>query len=127
MRKPLLCVVALVSFCFQAASQTLFDPSSPAKVHMVVWRGCEEACRSFIRYFKDRDLPDEVAVTDVARDRDQLVNVEYQLKSEAPDLVVTWGTSVTRAILGTRADYGAESALGDEPALFMSFTAYLLM
>ncbi|MEM1074125.1 MAG: ABC transporter substrate-binding protein [Pseudomonadota bacterium] len=119
MRKPLLCVVALVSFCFQAASQTLFDSSSPAKVHMVVWRGCEEACSSFIRYFKDRDLPVEVAVTDVARDRDQLVNVEYQLKSEAPDLVVTWGTSVTRAILGTRADYGAESALGDVPALFM--------
>ncbi|MEM9549662.1 MAG: ABC transporter substrate-binding protein [Pseudomonadota bacterium] len=94
-------------------------PSDPARVHMVVWRGCEEACRGFIRYFEDRDLPVQVEVTDVARDRAQLPDVQAQLLAERPDLVVTWGTSVSRGILGTREAYGAGSALGDIPAIFM--------
>lgn len=90
-----------------------------ANVHMVVWRGCEEACKAFVRYFEDRALPVEVEVTDVSRNRDLLPEVQQQLKAERPDLVVTWGTSVSRGILGTQSDFGAESALGDIPAIFM--------
>lgn len=100
-------------------ASTPYDAAAPAKVHMVVWRGCEEACAAFIRYFEDRALPVEVQVTDVARDRSLLPGVQQMLQSQQPDLVVTWGTSVSRAILGTRADYGHDSALGDVPALFM--------
>ena len=119
MRKLFLSVFALLSFGFAAAAETEFDATSPAKVHMVVWRGCEDACNAFIRYFEDRELPVEVEVTDVARDRDLLPGIQDALKAQRPDLVLTWGTSVTRGILGTRADYGEESALGDVPALFM--------
>ncbi|MBO6895530.1 MAG: ABC transporter substrate-binding protein [Roseibium sp.] len=89
------------------------------RVHMVVWRGCEEACQGFIRYFEDRDLPVRVDVTDVARDRDLLPGVQARLIAERPDLVVTWGTTVSLSILGTRAEHGRDSALGDIPALFM--------
>lgn len=89
------------------------------QVHMVVWRGCEEACKGFIRYFEDRDLPVRIEVTDVARDQDRLPEVQARLIAERPDLVVTWGTTVSGSILGTRAEYGSGSALGDIPALFM--------
>lgn len=89
------------------------------RVHMVVWRGCEEACQGFIRYFEDRDLPVRVDVTDVARDKDLLPEVRARLIVERPDLVVTWGTTVSRSILGTRSEHGRGSALGDIPALFM--------
>ena len=60
-------------------------------VHMVVWRGCEEACKGFIRYFEDRDLPVRIEVTDVARNKDLLPEVQAHLIAERPDLVVTWG------------------------------------
>ena len=93
--------------------------ANPARVHMVVWRGCEEACRGFIRYFEDRNLPVQVDVTDVARNRELLPEVQAQLLADRPDLVVTWGTSVSRGILGTRGEHGAGSALGDIPAIFM--------
>lgn len=89
------------------------------RIHMVVWRGCEEACEGFIRYFEDRDLPVRVDVTDVARDKDLLPEVQARLIAERPDLVVTWGTTVSRSILGTRSEHGRGSALGDIPALFM--------
>lgn len=107
---------ALVAAC------AAFAPAAQAaehNVHMVVWRGCEEACNAFIRYFEDRDLPVAVQVTDVARDKEKLSLIQSQLKKERPDLVVTWGTSVSRGILGTQAEYGAQSALGDIPAIFM--------
>jgi putative ABC transport system substrate-binding protein len=61
----------------------------------------------------------QVEVTDVARDRDLLPQVQSQLIAARPDLVVTWGTTVSRAILGTREEFGSGSALGDIPALFM--------
>jgi putative tryptophan/tyrosine transport system substrate-binding protein len=109
-----------------AVSTTLSGPaiaqvtaSDTFNVHMVVWRGCEDACRSFIRYFEDRELPVEVEVTDVSRDRDKLPMVQAQLLADPPDLVVTWGTSVSRGILGTREDHGTGSALGEIPAIFM--------
>lgn len=104
------------------AALTALSPAAHAadqKVHMVVWRGCEEACRAFTRYFEDRDLPVDVQVTDVSRNKDLLPALQAQLKEERPDLVVTWGTSVSRGILGTQADFGTESALGDIPAIFM--------
>ena len=104
------------------AALTAFSPAAHAADHtvqMVVWRGCEEACRAFIRYFEDRDLPIEVQVTDVARNKEVLPELQAQLKSERPDLVVTWGTSVSRGILGTQANHGMDSALGDIPAIFM--------
>lgn len=88
-------------------------------VHMVVWRGCEEACKGFIRYFEDRDLPVRIEVTDVAGDKNLLPEVQTRLIAERPDLVVTWGTTVSSSLLGTRAEHGTGSALGDIPALFM--------
>lgn len=88
-------------------------------VQMVVWRGCEEACKGFIRYFEDRDLPVRIEVIDVARDKDLLPEVQTRLIAERPDLVVTWGTTVSSDLLGTRTEHGTGSALGDIPALFM--------
>ena len=110
---PLISVVAPIAVAAQPTD------SDQVRVHMVVWRGCEEACTSFIRYFEDRALPVRVEVTDVARDKDQLPLVQARLIAERPDLVVTWGTTVSRSLLGTREEFGAGSALGDIPAIFM--------
>lgn len=100
-------------------AQGAFTPENPARIHMVVWRGCEEACQGFSRYFEDRGLPVEVVVTDVARKKALLPEVRAALIAERPDLVVTWGTSVSVEILGTIEEFGAQTALGDIPALFM--------
>ncbi|WP_282091781.1 ABC transporter substrate-binding protein [Epibacterium ulvae] len=102
-----------------SSGPSLANGANVANVHMVVWRGCEEACKAFVRYFEDRELPVDVKVTDVGRNRDLLPEIQEQLKAERPDLVVTWGTSVSRGLLGTLSDYGTASALGDIPAIFM--------
>jgi putative ABC transport system substrate-binding protein len=35
----------------QAQAPSPYVEANPAHIHMVVWRGCEEACRGFIRDF----------------------------------------------------------------------------
>lgn len=102
-----------------APAHAEFTAEAPAQIDMVVWRGCEEACEGFRRFFSDRDLPVQVNVIDVEKDKARLPIVQQQINDTKPDLVVTWGTSVTDAILGKRADYGRGSPIGGIPALFM--------
>ncbi|AEV36392.1 ABC transporter, periplasmic substrate-binding protein [Pseudovibrio sp. FO-BEG1] len=117
MPKVMLILVALVLMAGTTRAEE--DTTESYQVHMVVWRGCEEACNSFIHFFKSRKLPVNVTVTDVAKDKSLLPEVKQQLIKERPDLVVTWGTTVTRSLIGTIADYGTASGLGDIPSLFM--------
>ena len=96
-------VILVLAYPLQAQTNKTLERTR--QIHMVVWRGCEEACLGFIRYFEDRDLPVKVTVTDVNRDKTALPQVKQQLIEQRPDLVVTWGTSVSRAILGTITDF----------------------
>jgi putative ABC transport system substrate-binding protein len=90
-----------------------------AQIHMVVWRGCEEACQAFRGFFEERGLPVDIRVTDVNRDQSLLSEVRNNILTQRPDMVVTWGTTVSVGLIGTRTEYGLETALGDIPALFM--------
>jgi|TARA_B110000908_G_scaffold172742_1_gene242616 putative ABC transport system substrate-binding protein len=108
---------ALIWVAISAHAQTKQNVSKT--VHMVVWRGCEAACQGFQRFFEDRALPVNVIVTDIAKDKSKLPEVRAQLIKERPDLVVTWGTSVSVGIIGTLSEFGSKTALGDIPVLFM--------
>lgn len=88
-------------------------------VYMVVWRGCEEACQGFKSYFEDNSLPVNVIVRDADRDKNKLEGFVKEAKAMKPDLVVTWGTSVSKGVIGTIKDYGEETRLGDIPVMFM--------
>jgi putative ABC transport system substrate-binding protein len=100
-------------------SGTAFTVGDPARIHMVVWRGCESACEGFRRFFYDRDLPVKITVTNVGKDKSKLIKIRETLIAEKPDLVVTWGTSVSVGIIGTIKEFGSNTALGDIPVLFM--------
>ena len=40
----------------------------PFRITMVVFRGCEEACKGFTDYWKDRKIPVEIELLDVQTD-----------------------------------------------------------
>ncbi|MEH6578015.1 MAG: ABC transporter substrate-binding protein [Amphritea sp.] len=106
----------LVSNLIQAAKFTAEDP---ARIYMVVWRGCEEACQGFKQYLKDQELPVEVILRDVARDKSKISDYLAEAKRLKPDLVVTWGTSVSKGIIGPIKNDNPQQHLEDIPALFM--------
>jgi ABC-type uncharacterized transport system substrate-binding protein/predicted MFS family arabinose efflux permease len=106
-------------FAFAGAATAQDSAQKPVRVHIAAWRGCEEACSGFTRYFEDRNLPVQFTILDADSDTAKLADMRAQILADQPDLVVTWGTSVSLAILGTKADYGTGSAIGDIPAVFM--------
>lgn len=109
----------LLSTPFLASAAKVFDAANPATVYMVVWRGCEEACLGFKSYIKNNNLPVNLIVRDVARDSTLIAKYLTEAKELKPDLVVTWGTSVSKGMIGTMGEFGSQTKLGDIPVMFM--------
>ena len=77
------------------------DP--PIKIHrilMMLWRGQEDAVQGFRDYFAAQRIPVEIMIRDCGGDLAKLPDMVNEAKTLRPDLVVTWGTSVTLAVLG---------------------------
>ena len=68
----------------------------PFHIYMAVWRGCEDACKGFQDYFRDNKIPATFTVRDAGRDKAKLAGFVQEARGLEADLVVTWGTSVTR-------------------------------
>lgn len=99
-----------------------FSSDNPAKIFMVLWRGCEEACQGFQQQLAAQQLPVEITLRDAGRDKQKLAVFLAQAKALKPDLVVTWGTSVSKAIIGpipAENQRDNHQYLGDIPAMFI--------
>ncbi|USD66642.1 ABC transporter substrate-binding protein [Vibrio sp. SCSIO 43136] len=108
----------LVVLALMLVTASSYAKTSPS-VYMVVWRGCEEACQGFKDFLTNNQYPIDVIVRDAGRDKSKLDGFLQEAIETKPDLVVTWGTSVSKAIIGTRSEYGQKTKLGDIPVLFM--------
>ena len=91
--------------------------SESVRIVMVTFRGCEEACRGFRDYLATSELDAQIILRDIDRDRDLLPGLVDEINELEPDLLVTWGTSVTLGMIGTLDDN--EGKVTDVPAVFM--------
>lgn len=101
------------------ANEAVASERAPFRIYMVVWRGCEAACRGFQDYLAERGIPVELTLRDAARDKGRLPSFVTEAKRLKPDLVVTWGTSVTLALLGPYDAAAPSRHIQGIPALFM--------
>jgi putative ABC transport system substrate-binding protein len=92
--------------------------SGPVRIVMVTFRGCEDACRGFQDYLAASDLDAEIILRDVDRDKSLLPGLVVEVNDLQPDLLITWGTSVTLGMIGTLDDDGAE-VVSEVPTVFM--------
>jgi len=76
------------------------------KVMVVTWRGCEEVCKGFQDYLRERHVDAEFLVRDAAQKAAVLPAFVEEARGSKVDLILTWGTSVTRGIAGRVADAG---------------------
>lgn len=95
------------------------DEAKPFHIYMTVWRGCEDACKGFQDYFRDRKIPARFTVRNAARDKKKLPGFVQEAKDLKADLVVTWGTSVTRIMLGPWNNPDPSKHITKIPAVFM--------
>jgi putative ABC transport system substrate-binding protein len=116
-------VLALVStgYCLLCG---VFAPvwaadSKPFRITMVVFRGCEDACMGFKDYWVENKIPVEIEILDAKTNTQLLPDFVKHVKANKPDLLVTWGTTVSLAMLGTTDNVDPAKHVTEVPALFM--------
>nr|WP_255456252.1 ABC transporter substrate binding protein [Sedimentitalea sp. CY04] len=85
---------------------------------MVLWAGCEDVCRGVADQLRAMDPGIEFLQFDAARDENVLARMPDLVKDAKLDLLVTWGTRVTRQMVGTKAEFNEGSRMGDMPVVF---------
>jgi putative ABC transport system substrate-binding protein len=111
--------VAVVTVLALGATAAVAQPSDDAlSIVMVTFRGCEEACKGFQEYVEQSGMNAEVIVLDIARDKELIPAMRDEVRRISPDLLVTWGTSVTRGMIGTVDDTDPE-LVSNIPTVFM--------
>ena len=116
-----LALSALISGLLLALHSSAFanTEAQPFRITMVVFRGCEEACEGFKSYWSNRNIPVKIEVLDAKTDIKRLPEFVKQVKASKPDLLVTWGTTVSLEMLGTTDNVDPAKHVTDIPALFM--------
>lgn len=89
------------------------------RIMMILYRGLTEAERGFMNYFAERKIPVEFIIRDAQEDKLLLPGFVKEIRNIKPDLVYTFGTSVTTAIIGplSKADAG-QDFIRDIPVVF---------
>jgi len=91
----------------------------PFDIYMIVWRGCEDACKGFQDYFRERDIDVNFTLSNAARDKKRLPGFAREAMKMNVDLVLTWGTSVTVGTVGKLGKVNPDVHLTDIPVVFM--------
>jgi len=108
--------VAAMAMSFNTPS---FADGGVKNIYLVTWRGFEEGCQGFQEYLDTRGIKYKITHRDAARDKKKLPGFVAEIKKTRPDLVVTWGTSVSVGILGKHDTVDAAKNITKIPAVFM--------
>ena len=92
-------------------------------VFMVLWRGETEVEKGFRAHFAEAGLPIDLTIRSLDRDTGRLPEIIAEIDRARPDLIYTWGTSVTLGIAGRDPDLAEGPAdypprISDRPILF---------
>ncbi|HEY9212499.1 MAG TPA: ABC transporter substrate-binding protein [Ancylobacter sp.] len=95
---------------------------APFKIMMVLWRGCEDACRGFKDYMASRHIPVDYLIRHAGTFKLKFPDLVAEARANKVDLVVTWGTSATLGMVGEYDKADPARHLTDIPVLFMIVT-----
>lgn len=106
-------------FALLVASYSGVSAQESARVSIVTWRCCEEACQGFQDYLASSGHHVEFTIFDAAQERSSLPGILASVREADTDLILTWGTSVTIGIGGTVDSNGTPDLNRDIPQVFM--------
>ena len=101
-------------------------PSRPYRIYAITFRGMTDVERGFQDYFAARRIPVQITFRDLNRDASRMPGFVEEIRRMKPDLVYTWGTSVTLGVVGTYDNYDAQQNIVDIPVVFTLVAAPVL-
>ncbi|SIQ24560.1 ABC transporter substrate-binding protein [Marinobacterium stanieri] len=114
----------LISCCVWAlpvagASTTDADGSEATHhIYAVYWRGCEESCQGFKDYLAEHLPSVRLTIKNAQRQPQRLPQLLAEAKKLKPDLILSWGTSVTLAFAGRMGERDNKNYNREIPQIF---------
>ena len=87
-------------------------------IYGIFYEGCEYLCQGFKETIAASELEAEVVVRDIDQDKSRIPEMVKEARALQPDLVLTYGTSVTLGVIGTLEDRDDPRFLQDIPVVF---------
>lgn len=110
----LLCCLIPSSATFAASDVSV----KPYRIMMMLYRGQTDAEKGFMDYFKRRHIAAEFIVRDAQADSAKIGEFIVEAKALKPDLIYTFGTTVTAAVAGLAGETDALKNITDIPIVF---------
>jgi putative ABC transport system substrate-binding protein len=112
---------ALASLALGAMSCAAFAQTGqprPLRIYMILYRGETEVETGFRDYFSSRKIAVELIVRDVAQDIAKVPALIAEARALRVDLIYTWGTPVTLAVVGKNKAIDPTRHVSDIPVVF---------
>lgn len=75
-------------------------PARPFRIYAITFRGMTDVEKGFADYFASRKVPVQITYRDLNRDPARMAGFLEEIRATKPDLIYTWGTSVTLGVVG---------------------------
>jgi putative ABC transport system substrate-binding protein len=98
----------------------------PYRIYAITFRGMTDVERGFQDYFAARRIPVQITWRDLNRENSRMPGFLEEIKRTKPDLVYTWGTSVTLGVVGTYDQVDPAVNITDIPVVFTLVAAPVL-
>ena len=92
--------------------------TKPFRIYAITFRGMTDVEKGFEEYFASRKIPVQIIYRDLNRDATRMPGFLDEIRATRPDLVYTWGTSVTLGVLGPFDAINPNQHITDIPVVF---------
>ncbi len=101
------------------AQKTAADRSGkPFQIYAITFRGMTDVEKGFADYLSSRKIPVQITYRDLNRDATRMPGFMEEIRATKPDLIYTWGTSVTLGVVGPYDTPNPAQYINDIPVLF---------
>jgi putative ABC transport system substrate-binding protein len=90
----------------------------PLRIYAVTFRGMTDVEKGFEEYFASRKIPVQITWRDLNRDATRMPAFLDEIRATKPDVIYTWGTSVTLGVLGPYDAVDPAKHITDIPVVF---------
>jgi putative tryptophan/tyrosine transport system substrate-binding protein len=90
----------------------------PFRIYAITFRGMTDVEKGFADFFASRKIPVQIIYRDLNRDPARMAGFLEEIRATKPDLIYTWGTSVTLGVIGPHDGVIANQHISDIPVVF---------
>ena len=98
----------------------------PFRIYAITFRGMTDVEKGFEEYFASRKIPVQITYRDLNRDNTRMPGFLDEIRATRPDVVYTWGTSVTLGVTGPFDAVNPAQHITDIPVVFTLVAAPVL-